>query len=166
MPLWNISDRFKASIVGFFSSFFSRQHTEKLGNLNQFELLHNKKYEKFSLRSRIFGKYMKQFHTSVGNMLIYLNVQIIFDDIRNKLFPAGETLQFLLSLKHIFKIWPQKKEVMTLWENYTVMPPMRINCYAGLWHLVLKKGRKFRCKKSLSWKKNQFYPFTLCNMQF
>ena len=52
---------------------------------------------------------MKQFHTSVGNMLIYLNVQIIFDDIRNKLFPAGETLQFLLSLKHIFKIWPPKE---------------------------------------------------------
>ena len=47
---------------------------------------------------------MKQFHTSEGNMLIYLNVQITFDDIRNKLFPAGETLQFLLSLKHIFKI--------------------------------------------------------------
>ena len=35
---------------------------------------------------------MKQFHTSVGNMLIYLNVQIIFDDIRNKLFPGGETI--------------------------------------------------------------------------
>ena len=82
----------------------------------------------------------------IGNMFIYVHVQINFDAICNKLFPGGETLQFL-SLKYIFQIWPQKKKVMTLWENYTLMPPMRINCYAGLWHHVLKKGRKFRCQK-------------------
>ena len=133
--------------------------------MNQSELSYNNKYEKSCWRSKTFGKYMKLFHTSVGNMLIYLNVQIIFDDIRNKLFPAGETLQFLLSLKHIFKIWPQKKKVMTLWENYTVMPPMRINCYAGLWHLVLKKGRKFRCQKSLSRKKKINFILLPCVIQ-
>lgn len=33
--------------------------------------------------------------------------------------------------------WPQNEKVTVLWENYTVMPSIRINCpnTVGLWHL-------------------------------
>ena len=101
------------------------------------------------------------------------HIHLCLQNVQNKLFPILVKLPNFLSLEHIFKLsaTPKWKGHDFIWENYTVMPPMRINCYAQLWHLVLKKGRKFCCQKEsiLSFHrvmKNFFYLRVLLHIRY